>query len=129
MITKFNAIILVSIAILVLFVVYGQDVLTRVVNHQSSTPRDVRLGETVMVLPLAVLPFLAYYATKKNSRPFGILIIVIGSLMITSSVIFLLIRETPFAMGNTQGGISIPFLILLATGAYLIILGLRKIQR
>lgn len=129
MVTKFNAIILVSIAILVLFIVYGQDVLTRATSHQSSIPRDVRLGETVMVLPLAVLPFLVYYATKKNSRPFGILIIVIGSLMITSSAIFLLIRETPFAMGNTQGGISIPFLILLATGAYLLILGLRKIHR
>src|SRR5574337_574465 len=101
--------------------------MTRTASHQSSIPRDVRLGETVMVLPLAVLPFLAYYATKKNSRPFGILIIVIGSLIITISAVFLLIRETPFAMGNTQGGISIPFLILLATGAYLLILCLRKI--
>src|SRR5574337_1141734 len=103
--------------------------MNRISSHQSATPQGVRLGEAILFLPLAVLPIMAFYATKKGSRQMGILTVVIGGLMVASSVIFLLVRETPFDIGNTQGGISISFLVLLATGSYILILGLRKIQR
>ncbi|HJT10240.1 MAG TPA: hypothetical protein VJ771_05595 [Candidatus Nitrosotalea sp.] len=129
LLTRFNAIIFVLIAILVLFMIYGQGIMTRSTSHQSSIPKDVRLGEMIMMLPLAILPIMAFYATRKGSRPIGILVFVIGSLMMASSVIFLLIRATPFGIGNMQGGVSVPLLVLLAIGAYLLILGLRKIQR
>lgn len=127
--TGFNAIILALVVILGLFLVYGQDMLNRTSSHQSTVPQGVRLGEAVLLLSLAVLPMMALYVTKKGSRQIGILTVVIGGLMVSSSVIFLVIRETPFDIGNTQGGISISFLVLLATGSYILILGLRKIRR
>lgn len=127
--TKFNAMILALVLILGLFLVYGQDMLNRTASHQSAVPKGVRFGEAVLLIPLAVLPIMAFYVTKKGSRQMGILTVVIGGLMVASSVIFLLIRETPFDIGNAQGGISVSSLVLLATGSYILILGLRKIQR
>ena len=127
--TRFNAIILALVVILVLFLVYGQGILNRTASHQSTVSQGVRLGEVVLLMPLAVLPIMAFYATKSGTRQIGILTVVIGGLMVASSVIFLLIRETPFDIGNAQGGISISFLVLLATGSYILILGLRKILR
>ena len=129
LLTKFNAIILVLVVILGLFLVYGQDMLSQIASRQSTVPQGVRLGEAVLLLPLAVLPIIIFYVTKKGSHQMGILTVVIGGLMVTSSVIFLWIRETPFDSVNTQGGISISFLILLATGSYILTLGLKKIQR
>ena len=129
MFTKFNAIILVLVVILGLFLVYGQDMLNRTASHQSTMPQSMRLGEAVLLLPLAVLPIMAFYATKKGSRQMEILTVVIGGLMVVSSVTFLLIRETPFDIGNTQCGISTSFLVLLTTGSYILTLGLRKILR
>lgn len=128
MFTKFNVIILALVVILGLFLVYGQDILNRTASHQSAMSKGTRFGEAILLLPLAVLPIMAFYATKKGFRQMGILTVIIGSLMVASSVIFLLIRETPFDIGNTQGGVSISFLILLATGSYIITLGLRKIR-
>lgn len=127
--TGLNTIILALVVILGLFLVYGQDMLNRTARHQSTMSQGAGLGEAVLLLPLAVLPIMAFYTTKKGSYQMGILTVVIGGLMVASSVIFLLIRETPFDIGNTQGGISIPFLVLLATGSYVLILGLRKIRR
>ncbi|MDE1728041.1 MAG: hypothetical protein KGH81_02535 [Thaumarchaeota archaeon] len=38
----------------------------------------------------------------KKGLPFGMLTVVIGGLMVAISVIFLLVRESPFDIANTQ---------------------------
>ena len=125
-----TALIITGIAI-GLLVIYGADV---IVGYSSDSgegfmPFDHKTRGMGLGLPALILPFIAYFISRKEpSKGLGVMIIIAGILILTGGVV-VLGNADPVAAEETGRNVLSETVPLLVAGAIQIGLGILKIKK